>query len=156
MMNDYLIFLSLMSGKMVLSMAEGGEKECTPELMPFHIEYDGPAPISTYMEVKEGEGYQTTFRGREMHGTMVRVGPGYTGLVVKEGGGGVRVFGGMRVWGSDRAVDGGRDEYVRSVGEWTGLADQVGVSWEDGLPTLMREDASGRGVVCWINRGIEA
>jgi Ribonuclease H2 non-catalytic subunit (Ylr154p-like) len=28
--------------------------ECTPNLMPFHIDYSGPAPISTYFRCKDG------------------------------------------------------------------------------------------------------
>jgi len=101
-------------------------KECTPNLMPFHIEYDGQAPVSTYMEVS---GEKTTFRGRTMEGTKVEVGPGYTGLVMEQRQEGIvagrRMFRFVQVWSSDRGVDEGRDEYVRSLGEWTALADLV-------------------------------
>lgn len=38
---------------LVLSTAElNGAMEYKPNLMPFHIEYDGPAPVSTYMKVE--------------------------------------------------------------------------------------------------------
>jgi len=101
-------------------------KECTPNLMPFYIEYDGQAPVSTYMEVS---GEKTTFRGRTMEGTKVEVGPGYTGLVMEQRQEGIvtgrRMFRFVQVWSSDRGVDEGRDEYVRSLGEWTALADLV-------------------------------
>jgi hypothetical protein len=34
----------------------------------------------------------------------------------------------VRVWSADMAGDGGRDEYVRSLTEWTALAGEV--SWK--------------------------
>jgi len=101
-------------------------KECTPNLMPFHIEYDGQAPVSTYMEVR---GEKTTFRGRTMEGTEVEVAPGYMGAVVEKQEDGVvtgrQTFRFVRMWSSDRGVDEGRDEYVQSLREWTALADSV-------------------------------
>lgn len=136
--------------ELALSTAELKEnelKECTPNLMPFHIGYDGAAPVSTYMQVKSVERgvgmpdgqsdesrHESTFRGRRIHGKDVQVPGGYIGVVVRSEGGeetGRRfvvpagVFLGVRVWGADTPVDGGRDEYVRSLEEWTALADEV-------------------------------
>ncbi|KXN86215.1 hypothetical protein AN958_10403 [Leucoagaricus sp. SymC.cos] len=177
-------------------------KEYTPDLMPFHIGYDGPAPVSTYMKIEtvkrgvgmpetenadgEGEGkgkeldiemkdnkseanvderYTSTFRGRTLHGMRVALPDGYSGLVLRSKDGsssslrmgeeaedeakgrrlrskktamgsaetrdGVKAvvvgerFSGLRVWHADMAVDGGRDEYVRGLAEWTALASEV-------------------------------
>lgn len=36
----------------VIARAEDPLPVCTPYLMPFHIDYSGPAPISTYFRVK--------------------------------------------------------------------------------------------------------
>ncbi|KAF9454432.1 hypothetical protein P691DRAFT_396755 [Macrolepiota fuliginosa MF-IS2] len=88
-----------------------------PNLMPFHIEYNGPAPVSTYMKVEgvrrgvgmpeaeegggggerkeedvdmEGDGverYVSAFRGRTLHGLDVRLPDGYSGLVLRSEGG---------------------------------------------------------------------
>lgn len=188
--------------------------------MPFHIDYDGQAPISTYMKVssvKRGVGmpdnandsgglgsgdvgekddiemkthnglqtdrYISTFRGRTIHGIHVPLPSGYTGLVLKRSEGGNNnssssrlreeeeaevkgrslrsrvggrsrkaestseckpaedtggdeetsrvtvtpsgMFTGLRVWHADIPVDGGRDEYMRSLGEWTALASEM-------------------------------
>lgn len=41
-----------MSSSIVIARAEEPLPTCTPHLMPFHIDYSGPAPISTYFRVK--------------------------------------------------------------------------------------------------------
>jgi len=199
-------------------------KECTPNLMPFHINYSGPAPISTYMPVRltseavgapsPPEPEQTTedvhpprpsfakrvtdattrfissFRGRTIQGLKVEVPAGYMGLMLKadEQSGGkmarsavngygegnartskevgrstrsmMRVidvdahgeedhgengmdverpidpatirtlvpssrFSSFILWHADHPVDEGRDEYFRSLTEWTQLAHEI-------------------------------
>lgn len=191
------------SNELALSTAElqkGKKKEWTPDLMPFHIGYDGPAPVSTYMmvkKVKRGVGmpdtndkdgdvemdeaqdgrYESTFRGRTMHGMDVDLPGGYKGLVVRSEGGsseekegktkGRRLeeegerrvvvaageFSGVRVWHADTAVDGGRDEFVRSLDEWTALADSVSgeVPWE--AAAYSGADASGRAIKPYMAGG---
>ncbi|KAH8093826.1 ribonuclease H2, subunit C [Cristinia sonorae] len=232
--------------------------ECSPNLMPFHIGYSGPAPISTYFRVKpapaptfgslkeetpaetlpdkETEGavtesqetdiddaltdpnptitasasssatlvndvemateglskvslqrhYVAAFRGRAMHGLEVDLPEGYSGLVfrsppanekptgskkdgipesrkkgvqpqtgrprrqsrapVEEAEEGVEdadmhngaeddelrrvlrpqgTFSSFRLWNPDIPVDEGRDEYIRSLTEWTKLAAEI-------------------------------
>lgn len=254
---------TLSTDALALSTAElNATMDYQPNLMPFHIEYDGPAPVSTYMKVEvvkrgvgmpdlateagpesksgdvdmkdetgnerrdekgnannanadgaeEGKGsgscitedrYVSTFRGRTIHGLDVRLPGGYSGLILrtedslsKEAGKGrktkdkgkskdrsndsgapqkaegrrmgrrtrstarevvcidgdgdeevedgdnsvdeaasetrvtkVLVPGGrfstVRVWEADKPVDGGQNEYVRGLGEWTRLAAEV-------------------------------
>ncbi|KAF7776323.1 hypothetical protein Agabi119p4_4716 [Agaricus bisporus var. burnettii] len=149
--------------------------ECKPDLMPFHIEYNGPAPVSVYMKVEgidrgvrkpdsedvdmengaegpvreeregmdEAERYVSTFRGRRIHGLDVPLPAGYSGLVLRGGGTKKKkgkeekaeeregelttsgMFSVMRVWGVDVEVDGGRDEYIRGLEEWTSLVDEI-------------------------------
>ncbi len=158
--------------------------EYVPDLMPFHIDYNGPAPVSTYMKVevekrgvgmpdnvpenggggdkrKEEEGrYVSTFRGRVMHGLDVGLPSGYSGLVLRSESGsslskeeeskgeekakgrrsdsddsdevkgttllvGSGMYSTVRVWQVDNAVDGGRDEYIRSLREWVGLGSEM-------------------------------
>jgi hypothetical protein len=150
--------------------------ECKPDLMPFHIEYDGPAPVCTYMKVEgiqdhgvgksasedvdmenggegsmkeeregadEAERYVSTFRGRTIHGTDVRLPAGYSGLVLRGGGKKKKgkeegkseestgkmtasgIFSLMRVWGPDVPVDAGQDKYIRGLEEWTSLGSEV-------------------------------
>lgn len=66
-----------------------------PNLMPFHVEYDGAAPISTYFLVKTNEPppsdassaptrrvYSAAFRGRTIHGVDVQVPEGYSGVTL--------------------------------------------------------------------------
>ena len=46
------------------------------------IEYDGPAPVSTYFAVRREDGAErATLRGRELHGRPFRLPDGVTGLV---------------------------------------------------------------------------
>ncbi|RDX54076.1 hypothetical protein OH76DRAFT_1373994 [Lentinus brumalis] len=226
--------------------------DATPSLMPFHIAYSGPAPISTYFRIKPGpsptfgreqppsepllspesqqtsdsqatlvgsssvstvgsaaavgvdededvaksEGdatvgsadsrhYVAAFRGREMHGVMVDLPEGYAGIVLrapddKKGKGvasnrpteeekpasksrstrrskraqetvkvedeemdtedmpgtaseegptrvlePVSTFSTFLLWHPDIPVNDGRDEYVRSLKEWTRLAAEI-------------------------------
>lgn len=77
---------------------------CTPNLMPFHVDYSGPAPISTYFRVKvpieemnpeaKGSGFQNrngswqsqmsaAFRGRVLRGLEVKLPEGYSGMVLR-------------------------------------------------------------------------
>ncbi|KZT69300.1 hypothetical protein DAEQUDRAFT_765608 [Daedalea quercina L-15889] len=41
-----------MASSIAIAQAEEPLPTCTPYLMPFHIDYSGPAPISTYFRVK--------------------------------------------------------------------------------------------------------
>ncbi|MBW0534421.1 hypothetical protein O181_074136 [Austropuccinia psidii MF-1] len=65
----------------------------TLHLMPFSIDYDGPAQISTYFLPRPlapeptpgGENqscFEASFRGRYLHGTQLKVPQGYTGIVL--------------------------------------------------------------------------
>lgn len=67
-----------------------------PNLMPFHIDYTGPAPISTYFLAKESSPMTTSttplgsikrvfsaaFRGRVIHGISTMLPRGYSGLAL--------------------------------------------------------------------------
>lgn len=68
-----------------------------PNLMPFHIDYTGSAPISTYFLAKEmppdttttntplgsiKRAFSAAFRGRVMHGVSVMLPKGYSGLAL--------------------------------------------------------------------------
>lgn len=72
--------------------------QAQPNLMPFHIDHDGEAPISTYFLVKASghhphsdappidttrRVYESAFRGRSLHGTEVKVPDGYVGLTLR-------------------------------------------------------------------------
>lgn len=67
-----------------------------PNLMPFHIDFDGIAPISTYFLVRTADQtysdasptntrrvYSAAFRGRKVHGIDVKIPTGYTGLTLR-------------------------------------------------------------------------
>lgn len=68
----------------------------TPQLVPFHIDYSGPAPISTYFLVGDTpsppnsmpfatikRAFSAAFRGRLMHGINVMIPESYMGLAVR-------------------------------------------------------------------------
>ncbi len=240
--------------------------DATPSLMPFHIAYSGPAPISTYFRIKsspsptfgrdtqppsepllspesqetsdsqatlvgssssvstvgsaaavgvdtatmsEGDAtvgfadsrhYVAAFRGREMHGVLVDLPDGYAGIVLrapddKKGKGvasdnrrreeekpvskgrttrrskraqeevkvedeemdtagiaseegptrvlePVSTFSSFLLWHPDIPVNDGRDEYVRSLKEWTRLAAEVSIFLDS-----IREDVLSAGGV---------
>lgn len=187
--------------------------------MPFHIDYSGPAPISTFFRAKRVEAaetaastskntsaqektrYTAAFRGRVVHGLEVALPEGYGGIVLRadgvQGGAGMSppaakearktraatrrkparratraaaragdvdaddgdaggapmdldadeaallvpqdagdvagvrtlqpsaTFASLVVWNADIPVDEGKDEYLRTLGEWTSLAAEV-------------------------------
>ncbi|KAG8696233.1 hypothetical protein FRC09_008643 [Ceratobasidium sp. 395] len=59
----------------------------TPQLLPLHIEYDGPAPIETYFSVDRDEkgNKVAAFRGRTMYGVDLTLPDGYSGVVLRTG-----------------------------------------------------------------------
>jgi ribonuclease H2 subunit C len=177
--------------------------------MPFHIAYNGPAPVTSYFLVeqdvepddigKEEEDndaavpqinqpappaqFSATFRGRVMKGQQVNIPAGYTGLVVCSEGERVEttkiqqtlvakqrvstrtkgkqtrsaqstedepmedvqmsiseetdvlqpekslsvqaLFDSFILWNPDTRVDGGKDQYLRSLDEWIRLSEAV-------------------------------
>ncbi|XP_071080171.1 ribonuclease H2 subunit C-like [Haliotis cracherodii] len=61
------------------------EESC--HLMPFNIEHDGSANVSSYFKTsirEEQEALTASFRGRPLNGQEVTLPSGYTGIVVKE------------------------------------------------------------------------
>lgn len=80
---------------LVLNTHSATLPDTTPNLLPLHIAYSGPAPISTYFLVKKAtQAADTTvaglkrvftaaFRGRVLHGLDVPLPPGYAGLSVR-------------------------------------------------------------------------
>ena len=57
-------------------------------LMPFTIDYEGPASVSNYFETtfikKEGsETIESSFRGRPLKGKQVQLPAGYSGAIIK-------------------------------------------------------------------------
>ncbi|KAH9443420.1 hypothetical protein MJO28_008273 [Puccinia striiformis f. sp. tritici] len=55
------------------------------DLMPFSIDYHGPAEISKYFITKPiiaNQTYEASFRGRYLHGTQLTLPLGYSGLVL--------------------------------------------------------------------------
>lgn len=182
----------------ILALPKEPLQECTPNLMPFHIAYTGPAPIGTYFLAKptadkapvptpppiltalagdiaaisktEDEKMSTAedaiaeafkpeaspptrfvaaFRGRTVQGTSVSLPTGYTGLILRSSDASepkdasddedadastpVRMltaestFSSLLVWNADIPVDEARDQYLRSLSEWTRLAAEVRV-----------------------------
>jgi hypothetical protein len=114
----------------------------TPQLLPLNIDYDGPAPVDTYFNVKtEENGTKTAaFRGRSMYGTNLGLPDGYTGVVLStktstkgdiknskdEGGtrlGAVSTFSEIGLWRADVPVDLNADEYARALDEWTRMVE---------------------------------
>ncbi|KAG9122416.1 hypothetical protein FRC07_001212 [Ceratobasidium sp. 392] len=59
----------------------------TPQLLPFHVEYDGPAPVDTYFRVEKDKEGNTiaAFRGRMMYGVDLALPDGYAGAVLQTG-----------------------------------------------------------------------
>ncbi|KAH9926993.1 ribonuclease H2, subunit C [Fomitopsis serialis] len=224
-----------MSSSIAIARVDEPLPTCTPYLMPFHIDYSGPAPISTYFRVKPapppgylgkpenaneatqnasesqtsstsqttlvasssdatldsrigessqdtlvddaspsqtkmqpaGDRYVAAFRGRTVQGLKVELPEGYAGLVLqtpegvstarpgkrsgasaKERGqpqatrstrrssqkevmdidtdvGALSTFSSFVLWNQDIPVDEGKDEYLRSIREWTRLAAEV-------------------------------
>jgi hypothetical protein len=57
----------------------------TPQLLPLHIEHDGPAPIDTYFNIdRDDNGNKVaTFRGRMMYGVDLALPEGYAGVVLQ-------------------------------------------------------------------------
>ncbi|CAE6451934.1 unnamed protein product [Rhizoctonia solani] len=106
-----------------------------PQLLPFHIDHDGPAPVDTYFHaIKESNGTQTAaFRGRAMYGVNLSLPDGYSGAVLstkpdKNGDKrleSVSTFSEITLWRADVPVDVNSDEYARAVDEWTRMASLV-------------------------------
>ncbi|CAE6416190.1 unnamed protein product [Rhizoctonia solani] len=107
----------------------------TPQLLPLHIDYDGPAPVETYFHAtKESNGNQTaTFRGRTLHGVNLTLPEGYSGAVLstksdKSGDKQLEstsTFSEITLWRADVPVDINSDEYARALDEWTRMATLV-------------------------------
>ncbi|QRV88537.1 ribonuclease H2 non-catalytic subunit domain-containing protein [Ceratobasidium sp. AG-Ba] len=121
-----------------------------PQLLPLHIEHDGPAAVETYFHVGQNENGNKTaaFRGREMHGVDLALPEGYAGVILRTGedhktepkqkshvidvdeegvASGTRLgpgesFEKIRIWRADVAVDIKLDEYARAMDEWTRMA----------------------------------
>ncbi|QRV88532.1 ribonuclease H2 non-catalytic subunit domain-containing protein [Ceratobasidium sp. AG-Ba] len=124
-----------------------------PQLLPFHIEHDGPAPVDTYFHVGQDENGNKTaaFRGREMYGVDLALPEGYAGMILRTGeddkteikkkshvvdvdeeddASGTRLgpgelFEKIRIWRADAPVDVKLDEYARAMDEWTRMASLV-------------------------------
>lgn len=124
----------------------------TPQLLPVHIEYDGPAPVDTYFNpTKDENGKVAAFRGRIMRGVDLALPEGYAGVVlntnaseskeqdknsrskakarVENGDDGketrlnpVSTFTEIGLWRADVLVDLKSDEYARALDEWTRMA----------------------------------
>ncbi|CEL56431.1 putative protein C12B10,15c OS=Schizosaccharomyces pombe (strain 972 / ATCC 24843) GN=SPAC12B10.15c PE=4 SV=1 [Rhizoctonia solani AG-1 IB] len=103
-----------------------------PQLLPFHIDYDGPAPVDTYFHVtKDSNGTQVSaFRGRTVCGINLPLPEGYAGAVLstKSDKTGEKqletasTFDEITLWRADIPVDVGSDEYARAIDEWTRMA----------------------------------
>ncbi|CAE6457884.1 unnamed protein product [Rhizoctonia solani] len=103
-----------------------------PQLLPLHIDYDGPAPVDTYFHVTKGpNGTQTAaFRGRALCGVNLPLPEGYAGavLLTKSDKHGEKrlefesIFSEITLWRADIPVDVGSDEYARAMDEWTRMA----------------------------------
>ncbi|KAG9122234.1 hypothetical protein FRC07_001484 [Ceratobasidium sp. 392] len=134
----------------------------TPQLLPFHVEYDGPAPVDTYFHAEtDEEGNKIgAFRGRMMHGVDLALPDGYAGVVLQTGenktdapkkkshvidvdaededdASGTRLepghaFEKIGLWRADMPVDLKSDEYARALDEWTRMAALVHAPDEDG------------------------
>ncbi|KAG9083423.1 hypothetical protein FS749_006044 [Ceratobasidium sp. UAMH 11750] len=128
----------------------------TPQLLPLHIEYDGPAPVDTYFHVGQDEegNNVAAFRGRVMYGVDLALPDGYAGVVLRTGeenqveppkkkrdvidvdASGTRLdpgqtFDKIGLWRADVPVDLKSDEYVRALDEWTRMATLVHAPEED-------------------------
>ncbi|KAF8595762.1 ribonuclease H1 small subunit [Ceratobasidium sp. AG-I] len=138
----------------------------TPQLLPVHIEYDGPAPVDTYFNpTKDGNGKVAAFRGRVMHGVDLALPEGYAGVVlntdaseskdqsaksrsktkarIESGEDGketrlnaVSTFTEIGLWRADVPVDLKADEYARALDEWTRMAALVHAPDEEDLPSI--------------------
>lgn len=107
----------------------------TPQLLPLHLDHDGPAPVDTYFHVtKDSNGTQTAaFRGRAMYGLNLALPEGYSGAVFstktnKNGDKQLELsskFSEFTLWRADVPVDVKSDEYARAVDEWTRMATLV-------------------------------
>eukprot|EP00124_Ichthyophonus_hoferi_P002218 Ihof_evm7s142 gene=Ihof_evmTU7s142 len=69
-----------------------GRPEDAPQVtlhhLPCTVDYDGPAEVGRYLVVGSGDtqvdALRTAFRGRTLHGQLVPVPEGYTGVVLRE------------------------------------------------------------------------
>src|SRR3989338_7376808 len=69
-----------------VGVAEGRQVDAVePQLLPCHIQHDGPAPVSAFFKVdKETERLSAAFRGRALKGVAVALPGDCTGLVLQE------------------------------------------------------------------------
>ena len=69
-----------------VGVAEGRQVDAVePQLLPCHIQHDGPAPVSAFFKVdKETEQLSAAFRGRALKGVAVALPGDCTGLVLQE------------------------------------------------------------------------
>lgn len=58
--------------------------ECLPNLMPFHINYNGPAAVSTFMRIKHAKGQVGAPEKNQIGGVNEEVMVGVEGLTVKD------------------------------------------------------------------------
>ncbi|TIA87183.1 hypothetical protein E3P99_03325 [Wallemia hederae] len=65
----------------MIEVNKAGQSECIPHLMPFKINYEGAANISTYFHPRNNS---AAFRGRRITARDVSIGDGMIGVCVKE------------------------------------------------------------------------
>ncbi|KZP01485.1 hypothetical protein CALVIDRAFT_551890 [Calocera viscosa TUFC12733] len=83
-----------------ITPSRGPPRETSLHLMPFHISYDGPAPLSTYFLVQPStpdpptaeeqasnpslkDRFLSSFRGRSLKGVHLPLPEGYTGVILR-------------------------------------------------------------------------
>ena len=67
----YPTSMSLSSVQVAITPAAGSIPACKPNLMPFHINYNGPAAVSAFMHVEK---LVDSFESAEAHGFELQVG----------------------------------------------------------------------------------
>ena len=65
----------------MIEVNKDGQSECVPHLMPFKLNYEGAANISTYFHPRNNS---AAFRGRRITARDVSIGHGMVGVCVKE------------------------------------------------------------------------
>lgn len=88
----YQIAINNASMALILTASPNTTSRIHPHLLPLHIEYSGPSPVSVYFvardaaETPPSKQMSTTravFRGRAMHGIKMRLPGGYHGAVLR-------------------------------------------------------------------------
>lgn len=110
------------------------QKQLDVNFMPFSITYNGPAPISKYIQVTDNGGKLSShFRGREIKGESIALPNGLSGVLVSKPGLAdttlhvLGTFNEVKLWEHDVAPN---PALVKDLFDWSDIAQSVYIPFQ--------------------------